>query len=127
MDAVDAEIWLYWDRIEYTVEYYLTEDVSGEPYKTVEYYYGAEVVEVVPEQADILGQKFIDWTYAPALEDGKMPAESVIATMNAQPYVVAFYNANGTIAGETSGATITADAAAAFEAAATAQSFHSMS
>ena len=119
MGAEDADINVIWDRIEYTVEYYLTEDVSGEPYKTVEYYYGEDVVELVPEQADILGQKFIDWTYAPALEDGKMPAESVIATMNAQPYVVAFYNANGTIAGETSGATITADAAAAFEAAAT--------
>ena len=117
--AEDVDIIAKWDMIEYTVSYYLTDDTTAEPYEVIEYHYGDEIEDVVPEQHDILGQKFLGWTYTPALEDGTMPASSVIAIMDAEPYVVTFYNADGSIAAEKSAATITADDAAAAQAAAT--------
>ena len=119
--ASDVDVTATWTHDEYTIAFYLDE-TSTEPYASDVLYYDDPIEAPTPDQSEILGQKFLGWTYedetgADLGEITKMPEKNVVAYLSAEPYVVTFYDIYGLdVAAELSKATITAEDAANAEA-----------
>ncbi len=97
----DVEVVGEWTHVEYTLSYYLTEEdyADGVAYATAPYYYDDTIEPFEPDQADILGKKFVEWETADGEAMPKtMPAGNlaVIATFN--DYEVIFYDEYGDVA-----------------------------
>ena len=97
----DVEVVGEWTHVEYTLSYYLTEEdyADGVAYATAPYYYDDTIEPFEPDQADILGKKFVEWETADGEAMPKtMPADNlaVIATFN--DYEVIFYDEYGDVA-----------------------------
>ena len=94
----DVDIIAKWDMIEYTANYYLTDDTTADPYLTVEYHYGDEIEGIEAPAKE--GYDFTGWA---GYTDGMtMPAEDVdfTATWKVNEYTVT-WNVDGVKTEET--------------------------